>query len=310
MFKSNYTDEYLKYYKENKNPIVIFYHPDSDGITSAWLIKTALKTYINPHLNNIKMIPYNYQKDFDFTSSFTLSTGVFVVDLSLKPDQITDIYNKSKRMMIIDHHVTSEEFVNTALTTCDNLEYIVDTKRCGAKICYDYVKDIKKGSYTFGSKINKKAIDLIDKFDRWVFENDMNPMYFNTYIRESGQASPYGFFLGSIILGSNKTIESCIKDGKKIFEAQAVINEIKAKAYGHEIDYDGHSAYVVYGPGNSSLAGDRINHYDIIIRKIIHNDEMTVSLYTGKDINVSVLAKAHGGGGHPKAAGYTVKLKK
>lgn len=310
MIKSTYADEFLMYYKENKNPIVIFYHADSDGMVAAWLIKTALKSYVNSKLNNIKMVPYNYQKEFDFVKYFSMSTGVFVVDLSLKPEQIETIYNHSKRMMIIDHHITSEEFVDRALHICSDLEYIIDTERCGAKICYDYVKNVKKGKYTFGDDVNERAVTLVDLYDRWVFGDNQDPVYFNTYIRESGQASPYGFFLGSILLGSDKNIDRCVADGKKIFDAQAVINEIKANSYGHEINYDGHRAFVVYGSGNSTLAGDRIHDYDIIIRKIIHDDEMTVSLYTEKDINVAILAKAHGGGGHPKAAGYTVKLKK
>lgn len=311
MIQTQGVQDFFTYYKKHRENVVIFYHTDGDGVTSAWLLKTALFSYMKAGLP-IKLVPYNYAKDFSFKEHITPNSGVIVVDLSLRPEQLMDIELVAKQILVLDHHITSEEWVQEAAKeSIIPFEYIIDTDRCGAMISYDVVKDFKNGvKGAFGEHLNYKSIYLVDQYDRWVFGEDKTPVYFNTFLWESGQLSPYGFFMGSILMGSDKVINDAIESGKKLYEIQQSMNEVKCDSYGHEIDYDGFRAFVAYGSGNSSLFGDRIHTYDIVIRKVIHDDMMTVSLYTEKDIDVSKLAKAHGGGGHPKAAGYTVKLKR
>ena len=45
--------------------------------------------------------------------------------------------------------------------------------------------------------------------------------------------------------------------------------------------------------------------FDIMITYVFDGEKYTVSLYTTKkDVNVAVIAKKYGGGGHPQAAGF------
>ncbi len=57
----------------------------------------------------------------------------------------------------------------------------------------------------------------------------------------------------------------------------------------------------------SKFKGTVNKDYDIVFPFYFSGDNYTVSLYTKKDIDVSIIAKKYGGGGHKKSADFVCK---
>jgi hypothetical protein len=76
------------------------------------------------------------------------------------------------------------------------------------------------------------------------------------------------------------------------------------KSYGHETEIDGQKAYAcnqfMFGSGGF---GERFNQYPVCLAYIHDGKKFSVSLYS-TTIDVSIIAKKHGGGGHKGAAGF------
>ena len=82
----------------------------------------------------------------------------------------------------------------------------------------------------------------------------------------------------------------------------------RVKDYGFEATFEGYKTMAVNMPGSGDV-GHYINDlgYDVayVYSEIMRDGELVtkVTLYT-QTIDVSILAKAHGGGGHKGAAGF------
>jgi oligoribonuclease NrnB/cAMP/cGMP phosphodiesterase (DHH superfamily) len=118
----------------------------------------------------------------------------------------------------------------------------------------------------------------------------------------------------------NKFINIAINKGKVIKEYKDFENDVFCDEHGFECEIADHTTngnskyyrcFVVNRRGNSTMFGDRINKYDIVIGFHYNGKQYTYSLYTSKeDINCAELAKkigsvsGLGGGGHTQAAGF------
>lgn len=62
--------------------------------------------------------------------------------------------------------------------------------------------------------------------------------------------------------------------------------------------------FLLFGCANSTYFGEEIDNVDVCITQCFDGKGWTVSLYSNKeDIDCSICAKIHGGGGHKGAAG-------
>lgn len=75
--------------------------------------------------------------------------------------------------------------------------------------------------------------------------------------------------------------------------------------FGYEIEWEGHRAFATnfYQFGSKGF-GDRMSEFAFCAAYIHDGERFTVSLYSIKDVDVSVICKKHGGGGHKGAAGF------
>ena len=62
------------------------------------------------------------------------------------------------------------------------------------------------------------------------------------------------------------------------------------------------------GMVSSQLFDSIKEDYDIMMPFVYDGKKWTVSLYTKKDIDVSVIAKKYGGGGHKQASGFQCSI--
>lgn len=120
--------------------------------------------------------------------------------------------------------------------------------------------------------------------------------------------------------GSGGSIMKYIEDGKIIEDYINTQNKQYIDRYGFECTIDfidmskrGHrdqttySVFAMNTTNRTSLTfGDNMSRYDICIPFIFDGSKYTYSMYTDKDnINCAELCTILGGGGHPKAAGFS-----
>lgn len=305
--------------------LVILHHIDMDGIFAARIVADAVSNYI---ANNVKpvieFVPYNYEKQYDFSEVISKKDDVIAVDLSLKADQIKNIAKISNRFLFIDHHISSIRAINSLMKFVKGkvidktFAFDVDIRGSGTRLAYDLVKNYTSiYGTTYSEGVNENVVDLIDRYDRWVFDSTTEEgrkcLYFNQYIDRSYQLNIHSPFISKVLAFTDDELTEALEYGKKLFDIAAQENEVKMQAFGYEdtVDFNGdkYKTYVGYGPGNSAMFGKRFNDYDFVTRKYYHRNGLSTSLYTHRDdIDVSKIAEKYNGGGHKQAAGYTCKF--
>ena len=263
---------------------------------------------------------------------------------------ILELSNKDITVTWIDHHKTSKDFIEdpynkySYLTRYPNFNYFINTNYCGAYLAYIYaylkvnnimdVYDINLVDLIVWPSYIPLYIKYVDSWDTWK-HNMPNTTEFSTGVRSENR-TPSSLF-SSIFKYKNTVInklfscnpidqemlevymeeyiESAITKGKVIKEYQDIEYESVCENYGFEFcivdDTRIYRCFAVNSRGNSTIFGDRVNKYDIVVPFRFNGDKYIYSLYTSKDyVNCEELAKklgsmdGLGGGGHAKAAGF------
>lgn len=314
---------FKEYQEGSTKPLVLIHHVDADGIFSAQIVIKAIKEFIGNTKISITCVPYNYERQFDFSSYIKKGSNVIVVDLSLKMNDIKAILKNANSAFIIDHHLTTLREIDSDYKFYKNKIYDrslgmhICVKNAGVGLCYNIFKDcVNSYGATFADSVNEKAIGLIDRYDRFGFLSVKD--------REDC-LSIYNFTLRSnqLYINSNMVTEllcnrdyldKALKFGKEFYDESVIVNEIRYRAFAKPttFSFNGnvYNCCYMYGSGNSAVFGNHINDFDFVslIRKNKDSDGYTVSFYTAKEnVDVSEIARSYGGGGHKKAAGSPVK---
>ena len=231
-----------------------------------------------------------------------------------------------------------------------NFRYYINTNYCGAYLAYVYAFLKLKGycDYelftTFDAYVNSLSneiplyIKYVDSWDTW--KHDMpNTTEFNIGARSEHRTPRSLFgnmfkFNGKIIdklFSDNekdmeivfsymkKYIDKIISKGKVIKAYQDIENESICNDYGFSFNIidctNGgrklYNCFAVNKRGSSTMFGDRVNEYDVVIPFQFNGKQYKYSLFTTKDnVDCESLAKKFGsidglgGGGHAKAAGF------
>lgn len=137
---------------ESKPNLVIYYHsPCSDGHAAAWAIKAnlgQLDKYFSVVANNIHYIPSPPGCPQIDSSIFRdgRESEAWFLDLMPSYDMLKDLCNRCSRVVVLDHHKTNLDICNRIqpddLATggwAANLELVFDMKRAGCQIAWDWI---------------------------------------------------------------------------------------------------------------------------------------------------------------------------
>lgn len=314
----------FKDYQEGSNkPLVLFHHVDADGIFSAQIVIKAIKEFIGSDNISITCVPYNYERQFDFSSYIKKGSNVIVVDLSLKMNHIKNILKFANSLFIIDHHLTTLREIDSNYKFYKNKIYDrslgmhIDIRNAAVGLCYDIFKGCTN---TYGTAledaVNEKAIGYVDRYDRFGFidtEDRIKCLSIYNFTLRSNQLYIDSDMVNEYLCNRDY-LDKALKFGKEFYDESVVLNEIRYRAFAKSTTYTFndhvYKCCYMYGSGNSASFGNHINEFDFVslIRKNKDNDEYTVSFYTASDnVDVSEIARSLGGGGHKKAAGSPVK---
>lgn len=325
----------------------ICYHTDEDGLASAAVIYEAIKIK-----EKKKQLIFFHRIDYtdnlqNILADIHSGDVLYFVDYSFSNQNnkkyLKDIlYNKSNKVVWIDHHNTSLDFVNEI--SCDDkidknyIDMYIDKSFCGAVLCYQYAYTI-----IFGNSDKKVYNTLplylryVNSWDLWEFtEKDTEKFIYGVSVEERTPKNVFGkifnfdhelefeLFNERYSKKFEKTMVSYVK---KCIDDGSIIDTYNNNSYKSFIDKYGfeffirdeltHNIYSCFAANrkcNSKLFNSVLNKYDIVVPFAFNGEQYVYSLFKGKtgaacndDIDCSYIAKILGtinnlGGGGHKGA--------
>lgn len=275
--------------------IKVYYHKNCfDGICSAWV---AWRNFGE----SAEYIPINYGEDYtslyqDCYENAIINDEIYFIDFSLSKELMDLIYNKAKKLVVLDHHKTAKENIG------DRPEYaIFDMTESGASLAWNYF---------FGSELPKLVRYIKDR-DLWLYK-EPNSHEINAYI-QSFEMTIENY--ANLYIELEDDINSCIKAGSSIerYKNTMVKSMCKNAVMKNIGDY-------IVPVVNASILFSEVGHE--LCQPNKHGISSSFAAYyfdrgDGKrqwglrsigDFDVSEVAKKYGGGGHKNAAGFITEI--
>lgn len=271
-----------------------FYHrADMDGKCSGALVKME-----HP---DCEMIGINYGDSFPW-ETVKPNEDVYMVDFSLQPFEDMERLNAMCNLIWVDHHITAiEESKKRGFRA-----YIqsLDTNYAGCELTWSLLHPVDP----FAPLIKKVAphfVWLLGRYDVWD-HSIPEILEFQSGLRSYGPMYPDDPTWK--MLFEDSFVDQVIEIGKIIIKHEKGQNEAYAKSCAYDVLFDSLRCVAINkGLANSLLFAsvyDPAKH-DAMLCYVWRKDKWTVSLYSSKpEVDVSVVCKARGGGGHKGAAGF------
>lgn len=309
--------------------VKIFHHNDADGYTSAYLVSKALK---NVKYDSIDFYEMDYNTEFPL-EEIDESTQVYIVDYSIKPEDMLRLLRKTIDVIWIDHHISAINKYDDWMDLIERGSGISEIPGIrvnglsASALCYLYffegytenalqeLRDVSKSEdevlKVMTEDFNSRAPEwlyLVDNWDVWKLDT---PKAEQLQISIANQLSID--LIRSIDLNP-KLLEYFLEKGKDYIEYRDIWSVGFMKKYGFETileDTGGNFRKVFVanlGNANSKFFGDLINEYDAVITMCFNGDFWNYSIYSNKDyFDCSKVAMFFGGGGHKGAAGFILQ---
>lgn len=276
----------------------IFYHSrDLDGICSGAILKQKYP--------DAEMIGYDYGEDYPDMEG----EDVVFVDVSLPAEGMRQVANKN-RLVWIDHHKFIIDVYNKDPWPC---EAVLEVGVAACELTW---------SYCFPDREMPAVVTLLGRYDTfrrqegfWDFTlafqygmrarcNSLKTFPIHLFKDPSELPAPPGRKPPS----SKKLCEPFAYDGQMILRYLDSANEEMCRRFAFETEFEGYRVIAMNTNQFNTQAFKSIEgDYDIMIPFAYTKHFWTVSLYTEKDIDCSILAAKYGGGGHAKAAGFQIE---
>lgn len=263
----------------------IYYHvSDADGRCGAAIVSKKYPDY--------EICAYNYW--YDFNKSFSKvgpNEKIIFVDITPRIDQLLPLMELTKRITIIDHHDSSLRDLKKA-----GLEFpgIFEVDGLGAAaLAWRYVSDKKMPI----------GVRLIARRDVWDRDNDVDAFHYGLKTMNTFPNSP---IWDKILNDDIDFINRVLVRGRHVYNYLKPWYKGIIRSYAQHGMVDDYTAILCpQGMVESDLFDSIPDVFDIYIRATFSKDQMWhVSMTTNRDdIDVSVLANKHGGGGHRRASG-------
>ena len=266
-----------------------YHHNDLDGRCAGAIVYISEKIRGN---GECEMIEVDY-KDYIDISAINEGEKIYIVDFSFKPDVMKEVLKKTSNVIWIDHHKTAQAY--NYGTRLDGLREFREKLYAGCELTW---------LYFYPNKEIPSWVKLIGDRDCWRWSLGKNAEFFNEGIKlynTSPQSTLWEqFFWG----GETNIIERIINEGRVCLRYRDNFCKDYIKSYSFETTFRGYKCLAcgLYMFG-SELFGEKFNDYDICISYEFLGDKWIISLYSQK-IDVSLIAKEYGGGGHQNAAGF------
>ncbi|MHA2045166.1 MAG: DHHA1 domain-containing protein [Candidatus Thorarchaeota archaeon] len=221
---------------------------------------------------------------------------VIVADVATDPET-ADMLNKIMEIVIIDHH-------KTALNLADKKFCHINMTACGTYLLYEYLYE--------DSRVKSNAIEqfasLINDRDMWICKEPMSDklsMFANFFGQEK--------FVGMMEYRIRHEYPLLNDSDLELVKAlQAKREQVIAKQLEYVTirEVDGNQCgYVFLSDYQSETLGRMLERFPIDVAVGIKMSGAVVSIRTTSHVDATLIAQAHGGGGHARAAGHSLDTK-
>jgi len=282
-----------------------FYHSaDLDGQCSGAIIK-----YTQP---DCEMIAIDYGQPFPWELITDPNEVIWMIDFCLQPFSDMVKLDGLCRLYWIDHHKSAiEEYHRFAR---ENGVFKPD--RAHVELRTDYAACELTWMTQVPSRKMPEAVHLLGRYDIWKDQETPGALQFQYGMRLQPDTRPESYIWRELFASGtlpedlrtyNKVLEIKRK-GATCLSYERQQNEKFIQAYGFDVEFEGLKCVAANrGMSNSLLFESVWNHekYDAMLMFAWKDGQYTVSLYSDKPgIDVSVVAKKYGGGGHVGSSGF------
>ena len=257
-----------------------------DGFGAAWAVRNALG-------ENVEF----YKGIFQQPPPEVNGVDVILVDFSYKKEVLENMLETAASITILDHHISAEEDLS-ALLKSGKINGLFDMNKSGAMLAWLWFNP---------DQPPPELIKYIQDRDLWQFK-----LNGTREINAALSSYPYDFKLWDKLMASDKhALERLKRDGEAIErKLQKDIKELIASGVrrmiiaGYDVPVLNVSSAYVSDAGHIMSINEPFAacYWD-------HPDGRSFSLRSSEDgIDVAAVAKKYGGGGHKKAAGFTVEI--
>ena len=271
----------------NKLKKLCIYHGNClDGFAAAWAVRNALA-------ENVDFYKGIHQQSPPDVSGM----DVILVDFSYKKEVLEDMLETAGSITILDHHISAEKDLSDLLKS-GKINGLFDMNRSGAMLAWQWFNPDQQPP---------KLITHIQDRDLWLFKLEGT-----REIHAALSSYPYDFKVWDKLMASNDDELAALKrDGEAIERRlQKDVKELIASGVrrmliaGYDVPVLNASSAYVSDAGHIMSQNEPFAacYWD-------HPDGRSFSLRSSEDgIDVAEVAKKYGGGGHQKAAGFTVDI--
>ena len=265
-----------------------------DGVASASIM---LKLY--PEADVYFCTYYKEQEVIEQIQESPKYDKIIFADFSFNKDRTLSMLDCCNTIEIYDHHKTAEaELSNDEIVSNPRISVVFDGTKSGATICRDYIKQYVK--------ITEEAsllYDYIQDRDIWTWKLD--------YSKEINEALRFYIRPNNIesfnSITETLSIEDLCHTGNILFEKQRQYVKSKVSKVSY-VQFEGETYGMVNSTEYISELGNAISEELNVPALLFFVDEegSVICSLRSKDslIDVSLVAKKYGGGGHRNAAGF------
>ena len=312
--------------------VLVIHHDDQDGRMGGYIM---CRYYKEQGYETVVPFEADYNTQFDFPRMVESGDKVCIVDFSLNNEamhnlqQIVDFSD----ITWIDHHKSAIE-TYTDQKGLDGIRYI---GLSGCELAYIYAQGYRikhddkcVNINTIGGDMEftvitsieiPRAVKLIGDWDVWRGTPDSREFAFA--LRSDWPSSvletPEGYTYWENIYAGTEYVDKLIEQGRSILKYVYGKGETDLKEYGYPVKirkFESIEAIAINSCDRSSLVFESVkDDYEVglVFNYTMKNKAepiMTFSIYRlgknpDKTIDVSFIAKAYGGGGHPDASGFS-----
>lgn len=277
--------------------IIVFFHADcADGSLSAYLMEDML-----PHA---ELRPSVYGKE---NTAGVDGADVYFVDFSAPLEVMQDIADRAHSLTVIDHHKTAEEALKSLPSMASRATVIFDMKRSGAGLTWDYLHPKTPRPW---------YVDYVEDRDLWNWRLPESKGI-NAYLFDVVPMTPKGW--GEWV-SKDVTFNQAVEFGAMALQRQKL--EVQRQLRNaRKVMFDGYES--VPCVNLTTMASE-------VLHELCHDAPFAIGWFRRADgdfvyslrsadtyqcgagriadgADVSAIAKAHGGGGHKHAAGFSSK---
>lgn len=280
---------------------MIITHGDIDGLVSA-LVAMEIS---DQKPNDIHFFSYESDRDEKWKELYDCDKETWFVDISLRQGELEWVRNANKAKWIwADHHKSSLEFDPNGIF--DEVYLETEGDECAADILWTQllIRCIEQSKPT---RMNlKEWVEVAHDRDLWINENSERniklDMILKAHLRRGSTINLLKrcqiYNLGTII--SDHT--SDWQTGMKAFE-NSVSTANVTRVCSRDIDPEVITCWIT-GQGSDVADTLYVTGNEIIVMLQLFPENVGISFRTKRnDVDLSQVAKAFGGGGHPQAAG-------